>query len=117
MTNNVLFNTQFECENGRIVLIITSHMWHKTPVSTEFKHSTAPEFISHWVSEYSSTSKRKRSHDNFSNGNHEVQATSADSGAAAGKEAVFIRDDMSPSKKAKFIKEGIDETIEKGRVG
>ena len=92
-------------------------MWHKTPLSTEFKHTAAPEFISHWVGKYSSTSKRKRSHDHLSNGNHKVQATSADSGATAGNEAVLIRESMSPSKKAKFIKEGIDETIEKGRVG
>lgn len=92
-------------------------MWHKTPVSTEFKHSTAPEFITHWVNKYSSTNKRKRSHDHFSNGNQEAQATSAENGAAAGKDAVLIQDSMSPSKKAKFIKEGIDETIEKVRVG
>ena len=92
-------------------------MWHKTPVSTEFKHPTAPEFISHWISKYSSTSKRRRSHDHVSNGNQEVQATSADKGATAGNEAVLIRDSMPPSQKAKFIKEGIDETIKKGGVG
>ena len=42
----------------------------------------------------------------------------AESGASADNgESAVIHDSMSPSKRAKYIKEGIDETIEKGKVG
>ena len=46
----------------------------------------------------------------------ESGASAVATGADNGKSTV-IHDSMSPSKRAKYIKEGIDETIEKGKVG
>lgn len=61
---------------------------------------------------------RKRNLDQV--GDFPSQTNTIESGASAaadnGKSAV-IHDSMSPSKRAKYIKEGIDETIEKGKVG
>ena len=112
---------QFECENGRIILSVNSHLWHKNELSSEFKHNAAPDFISHWASKYNSAGNgmtRKRNLDQV--GDFPSQTNTIESGASAaadnGKSAV-IHDSMSPSKRAKYIKEGIDETIEKGKVG
>ena len=85
---------QFTCENGRIVLGIHQHEWNRS-FSAEFAGLTNTEFVDRFsalTSAGTTPTSRKRSSEHL-----EVPS--------------------SPSKKLKFIHHGMDELIEKKRVG
>lgn len=136
------FSFQFQCENGRIILALKFHEWNQSDFSSKFSAiSTAAEFVEQWHEEMSSRPDRAdkpKNSDSRSPSSHMPSLPPADllstSGATKRRHsesksptpspaqpttsAMCIWSEApSPSKRCKFIKEGIDEQIERSRRG
>lgn len=115
---------QFKCENGRIVLSIKYHEWNKTTFSAEFSGiSLSSEFVSRYNELVHSTADSGEAFSPQSERSLSVSVPTVPrnpkrpSVPCATSVDVFTDERPSPSKKLKYIKDGIDEQIEKKRKG
>ena len=114
---------QFSCDNGRIILSLKAHEWNKSDVSSKFSGVTSvSEFVTKWHEEIQ-ISQTRREHG-------EKRKNEARSPNPLSPSLSFPRVPSnfgvcisppngcypSPSKRLKYIKEGIDEQIERCRI-
>ncbi len=112
---------QFKCENGRIILSIKHHEWNKSTFSSEFADaSLSSEFVSRYnelVGEPGDTDSQPPEY----RPDHTPQVPSRKRPSlpdASGTESDVISVERpSPTKKYKYISGGIDEEIERKRIG
>ena len=87
------------------MLKVKCHDWSQSDFSADFKCvTTADEFVSKWMSKQCSSLRSSAS---------EV----SQSRKRTTTSSPVLRNDASPSKRARFVKEGIDESTERKRKG
>ena len=87
------------------MLKIKCHDWSKSDFSADFKSvTTADEFVSKWMNKQGSSLRASTSE--VPQSRKRTTTTSP-----------MLRDEASPSKRARFVKEGIDESTERKRKG
>lgn len=122
---------QFKCENGRVVLPLKFHEWNQSEISAKFSDiSTAKDFELKWLEEMSgsggigTSGSSPSSHPIRHNSNEAKSPKRAakrkhyeSSSQSSLQSTSILIDSPSPSKRCKFIKESIDESIERSRKG